>query len=231
MSRKYNSFIEFAFKFSTKSPKTQQTYRRWIYRLCEYTTQSHPLDISPRVIQTFYLSLYDSGFSLSSLTVVRSALVYFYTVLCTREAPEICRYAHTQRITEIFQYTRKHSYNIPIVASQSEMKRFCALLPETTVGNIIQEMYRTGHKFERILESFPITISCSKGYAQQVAAKTARKVGIAHGFGLRGIRASGIVHAIQNRKDDTELVRICKDSGLSYQQFRLYRKAAGEFSS
>lgn len=231
MSRKNNSFIEFAFKFSTKSPKTQQIYRLWIYRLCEYTTFTHPLDIPPEAIRNFYLSLHDSGFSLSSLTVVRSALVYFYTILCERKASEICRYGHTQRIIDIFHTPRKHAYTIPVVATQSEMQLFCQLLPETTTGNILREMYRTGHKFERIVESFPITISCSKGYAQQVAAKTARNVGIAHGFGLRGIRASGIVHAIQNRKDDAELVLIYKDSGLSYQQFRLYQKAAGEFSA
>lgn len=231
MSRKNNTFIEFTFKFSTKSPKTQQTYRLWIYRLCEYASQRHPLDILPKTIHNFYLSLHDSGFSLSSLTVVRSAIVYFYTVLCEREAPEICRYAHTRCIIDIFHTPRKHAYTIPVVATQSEMQLFCQLLPETTTGNILREMYRTGHKFERILESFPITLSCSKGYAQQIAAKTARNVGIAHGFGLRGIRASGIVHAIQNRKDDAELVHIYKDSGLSYQQFRLYRKAAGDFSS
>lgn len=222
-------FLTAAFQFSTKSQKTQETYKYWVLRLLRYTKKPHPLDVSPEDIKHFYLSFHDYAYS--TRTLIRSALLYFYTVLCYTETPEIYHYPHAAELKKLFAGPRTHAYTLPDIATHAHMARFCDALPDTTTGNILKEMYQTGHTFQRVLDELPVKIFCSHQYAQQIAAKTARDVGIPHGFGLRGIRASGLCHRIQTRKDDMELVEIFKDSHLSYQQFRLYRKAAGEINA
>lgn len=222
-------FLKSVFNFSTKSQKTQDTYQYWISRLLKYSNKQHPLDITPHDIQQFYLSFHE--YALSTREIIRATLLYFFTVLCHDETPEVYHYQNRLAVKHMFAHKRKHAYTLPEITSRQKCLEFCDALPQTTIGQILREMYRTGHTFDRVLNDNPLQLSCSKQYAQQIAAKTARQVNIPQGFGLRGIRASGLCHRIQSRKDDMELVAIFKDSQLSFQQFRLYLKAAGELKT
>lgn len=225
-------FITQAFTYSQKSHATIKTYQAWIGRLCQHAGKPHPLDINVADIQAYYLYLHDERqYSRSSLEIVRAALKYTYCVLLREEVPKGMRC--DKKLSELvvkrlFSGRRSYANKLPVIATETEINDFIMHLPSTNAGAIIKKMYTTGKPLDAILADIA-PLKVSKAHIQQVCRKIARQVGIAHGFGLRGVRATGIVHRIRCRENDLELKAIMQDAGVSSQQFRLYRKVAGDF--
>ena len=209
-------FIQQAFTYSKKSTATIKTYQSWIQKLCLFAETPHPLDVQLDDITRFYVFLSDvKRYSRPSLDIVRSAIKYFYEVLCHSEAPESFRPPQSlvEGIHATFRGRRSYKHGLPDVAKEGQMERFLTALPKTNAGYIITRAY-DGRPLSRVLsEIAPLTVSPS--YLRHVVARTARAVGIPHGFGLRGVRASGLVHRLRRRKNDAELVEIFQDSELS----------------
>ncbi len=226
---KSDVFIFQSFMHSEKSAATVKTYRQWVSKLCQYAGKPHPLDVSVDDVQRYYLYLHDDReYSRPSLEIVRAALKYYYCVLLAEEVPEgmRCTQEVTEGVRKLFSGRRSHAKRLPEIITNAEMADFLRLLPDTNAGVIIRRLYTTGQTIKMILaEIAPLRVSV--GHLQQVCSRTARAAGIAHGFGLRGVRAAGIVRRIQNRETDLELKAIMEDAGITYQQFRLYRQAAG----
>ena len=217
-------FISQAFIHSQKSEATRETYSHWIQKLCNHAGKPHPLDITIDDIQAFYL-YYEAYYSLPSMEIIRAAIKYFYTVLCRSEAPDVyrCEESLSGEVEKLFSGRRRHACKLPEIARHEDMQMFLSLLPDTNSGRVLREMYATGKPLEKILGGWKM----SKGHLQHVAAKTARKAGVYHGFGLRGIRASGIVERIRRRRNDNHLKEIMDDAGIGCQQFSKYLKIAG----
>jgi hypothetical protein len=112
----------------------------------------------------------------------------------------------------------RQQYRLPQVVTQDDARRFVDALPLTVCGHILRSLYATSRPFQECAKGW----KCSKRYAQHVAAKTARRVGLPHGFGLSGLRAVSILHRLQARKNEVELVEIYQQSELSFAQFRRY---------
>ena len=221
---KTDTFIFQVFQYSQKAAATQKTYSRWIQKLCQHAGKPHPLDITVDDIQAFYLH-YEAYYSLPSMEIIRAAIKYFYTVLCRSEAPDVyrCDESLSGGVETLFAGRRRHACKLPEIAGHAEIQNFLSLLPDTNSGRVLRKMYATGKPLEKILNGWKM----SKGHLQQVTAKTAREAGVYHGFGLRGLRASGIVERIRHRRNDNHLKEIMDDAGIGCQQFSKYLKIAG----
>ena len=220
-------FIKQAFTHSKKSDATRKMYTYWLSRCCAWNSTPHPLDLTPEQIQALYLDLHSQGVSLSTLEVVRSALLYTYTVLLVDETPPVFRVdtETSQAVKALFDGRRRHAYHLPSSVTQEDIARFFEALPESYASEIIREVYHTGKRVGMVQEGKPKKYAVA--YLQQLCSAAAREAGIPHGFGLRGVRASGIIHRIQKRKNDLELKAIMEDAGIEIQQFTRYMQAAG----
>ena len=225
--KKYDVYLEYLYQQSSRSVTTQHIYKGWVRKCCHYHQVTHPLDLTPDDLNSFRLFLLqEKHFSLQSDTIVYNAFKHtFLTLLSLVEPEQAKRYAH------LFVTPPRQPRSIPVSVSQDDMARFLEALPNTAAGNIIRDIYKTSRKFEDVRDGGRMIWKCSKAYAQHVAAKTARKVGIPHGFGLTGVISASILHRIQNRTNDIELSAIQQDSRLSSCQFELYLRAAGFYST
>lgn len=225
-----NIFIQAAFDFSTLSATTKQTYSQWIRALCRFTGHQHPFDISVKEIQNFYLYYHDEKqYSRPSLEIIRAAIKYFFCVLCQHEdTPDIfhCDKSLAEGIKKLFAGRRSYAHKLPEIMNGEEIEKFLEGLPDTNTGRLIKKVYETGKPVSELLNGWQI----SSKYVQVVAAQTSRKIGVGPGFGLRGVRATGIVARIRNAKNDYEINKICQDTGLSWQQFKKYIALAGQKS-
>ena len=225
--KKYDVYLEYLYQQSSRSVTTQHIYKKWVRKCCHYHQVTHPLDLTPEDLNHFRAFLLrEKHFSNKSDTIVYNAFKHtFLTLLSQVEPDQSKRYAH------LFVTQPRQPRSLPGYVSQEEMSQFIETLPNTVAGNIIRGIYETSRKFEDVRDGGRMTWKCSKAYAQHVAAKTARKVGIPHGFGLTGVRSASILHRIQNRTNDIELSAIQQDSRLSSCQFELYLRAAGFYSA
>ena len=221
---KMDIFTQEVFKFSTLKPNTTRTYSVWIDRLCLFSDKPHPLDITAADVTAFMME--KSGHSHATTDNARAAILYFYTRLlrdapATFQAPEELR----EEIKAVFHGRRSHSFTLPTICTDAEWRVFVGLLPETPAGDALRTLGKTGKPIDRILDG--MQRSPKKSYLSQVAAKTARRAGIIHGFGLRGVRAYALVSRLRCRQNDTEIAAIMQDAELQWPQFSKYVALAG----
>lgn len=219
---KYDEYLDFLYTFSSLSQTTQEVYKGWIAKCADYHKKKHPLDLSPDDLESYRLYLLDDrNFSPASDVIIYNAIKHTYQGLLSQVEPE-----QSKKYDRLFKRPPRQPHRLPRSISWDDMNEFLELLPHTVAGNIIRAIYTTSRRFEDLRDNGNVKWTCSKAYAQQVCAFTARKVGIPHGFGLTGVRATSIIHRIQARNNDLELSQIQTDSGLSDTQFKLYYRAA-----
>jgi hypothetical protein len=216
---KHDDFLVFLYGHSRLSQATQATYIRITTQCCRWTGKPHVLDNTPDDLSAYRLYLLtDRHYSPSSDTLVYNALRHTYVVLLPLVDAESAKiYQRT------FATRPRQQYRLPQVVTQADARRFVDALPLTVCGHILRDIYHTSRPFSACAEGW----RCSKRYAQAVCARTARKVGLPRGFGLSGLRSASILHRLQARKNDAELVEIYQQSGLSYSQFQRYLALTG----
>lgn len=226
---KHDDFLTYIFQFSSVAPATQETYKKWITKCCRFTGQQHVLDLSPSQISDFRLFLVSElDFSPQSSMIVYAALKYLYGTLLQDEVPQDIQISRDRAATFLRELgdPPKQQMRVPEIISHAQVEKFLQSLPNSTAGNVLRAVYTTGCKVDTILSNGRVQITYSKHYLQQLCRKTARKASIPPGFGIRGLRATGLVHRILQRQDDTKLKTIYAESQLSSQQFAKYLKLA-----
>lgn len=216
------------FTYSSLAQKTQKTYAYWLDRCCQSAGKATAFNLSVQDIRAFYRGCIRTGLSSASLHIIKSALIYVFGTLLPQDLPEPTRISH-KRAQDILEYLRGdalacHPSRVPKIVSKSQIQCFFANLPATQAGEVIVAVYTTLKKPNEIMRSNRKQYTVQ--YLQKLCAKAAQKVGISHSFGLRGVRAAGIVHRIQDSQDEVGIDEVFQATGLSYQQFLLYRKAA-----
>lgn len=250
----YDPFILHIFTFSKKSDATKKTYMRWLSTLCNFAGECHPLDITSQDIYRFRVYLAsEKQYSPASSALVRASLSYVYQTLLVEEVPEHLRV--TTDYSRAFSARPKQQYRLPEFLPYSDIEHLLDVLPYTTAGNAIRHVAYSLQSLQRVLSlktididnTFPeylqrqvhfcksidsqVLFPTTTAYVQQVVNTARKQAGLAPGVGVRVVRASSIIHRIQARTNDIELKEIFDMTGLSYQQFRLYRKAAGYYST
>lgn len=216
---KHDIFLTYLYKKSNLSGTTQKIYMDWVSRCCKHYGISHLLDVSPQQLEAYRLYLItDRQYSPRSDTIVYNAFKHTFAVLLP-----LVDNAAAQKYVGMFDCPPRQPHALPRYVDKATMQQFLEALPKTVAGYVIKEIYRTSRPFEQAVDGW----KCSREYAAQVCCQTARKVGISHGFGLTGVQGVSVIHRIQARKHDLELITIKEDCGLSAVQFLLYTKAAG----
>lgn len=220
---KHDDFLIFLYRKSRLSQATQATYMRITTQCCQWTGKPHVLDNTPADLDAYRLHLLtDRHYSPASDTLIYAALRHTYAVLLPIEDTEAAK-----SYQRMFATPPRQQYRLPQVVTVDDARRFVDALPLTACGHILRDIYHTSRPFSVCAKGW----KCSKRYAQHVAAKTARSVGLPHGFGLSGLRSVSILHRLQTRTDDTEIKTILDDCGLSHAQYHRYLQAAGILSS
>jgi hypothetical protein len=220
---KHDDFLKYLYSKSSLSQATQATYIRITTQCCRWTGKPHVLDNTPADLDAYRLHLLtDRHYSPASDTLIYAALRHTYAVLLP-----LVDAAAAKPYQRALATRPRQQYRLPQVVTQDDARRFVAALPETACGHILRDIYLTSRPFSVCANGW----KCSNRYAQAVCARTARSVGLPHGFGVSGLRSASILHRLQTRTDDTEIKTILDDCGLSHSQYHRYLQAAGILSS
>lgn len=216
---KHDDFLIFLYRQSRLSQATRAAYMRITTQCCHWTGKPHPLDNTPADLDAYRLYLLtERHYSPSSDTLIYNALRHTYAVLLPLVDADAAKPYQRALATR-----PRQQYRLPQVVTTDDARRFLNALPKTACGHILRDIYHTSRPFSACASGW----KCSKQYAQHICARTARRVGLPYGFGLSGLRSASILHRLQARQSDVELVEIYQQSGLSYSQFRRYLALSG----
>ena len=213
MLLKIDDFLQYVYRYSTLTKRTQYNYMMDITRCCRQIHTPHILDITPAHITRLRTQL--SQGPQNRHVASYNALKYTFLTLLTSEALREHRLngAEITAYTKVFANPPSQKPHTLRILTEDETQSFFDALPDSATGRGIKTLYDTG--------KLPSTLS--RTYAQKVCKAVADEAGLTSPLGLRCIRSTGLVMRLRSCKK-AERRSFQQKHGLTGTQMTALRK-------